>query len=68
MPPSKYIHKIVKTSNILGPEGSSKYSRDKKGTYPYYISRIEIGLIWAKIRYIKSHSKALSIGFQKDMK
>ena len=44
------------------------YSRDKKGTYPYYISPIEIGLLWAKITYLKSHSKALEFDFQTDMK
>ena len=26
----------------------------KKGKYPYYISPIEIGLLWGKITYLKS--------------
>ena len=37
-------------------------------TAAYYISPIEIGLIWAKITYVKSHSKALSFCFQTDVK
>ena len=35
---------------------------------PYYISPIEIGLIWAKIAYLKSHSIALAFGLQTIMK
>ena len=37
-------------------------------TAAYYISPIEIGLIWAKIAYLQSHSKALGFNLQKDMK
>ena len=44
------------------------YSRDKKGTYPYYISPIEIGLLWVKIAYLKSHSIALAFGLHTDIK
>ena len=44
------------------------YSRDKKGTYPYYISPIEIGLLWAKITYLKTRSKALGFDLQTDAK
>ena len=33
-------------------------------TAAYYISPIEIGLIWAKITYLKSHSKALDFSLQ----
>ena len=46
----------------------TKYSCDKKGSYPYYMSPIEIGLLSAKIKYIKSHLKALGFGIQLDMK
>ena len=45
-----------------------KYSRERKYRHPYYISPIEIGLIWAKIENLKTHSKALSFGLQIDMK
>ena len=34
----------------------------------YYISPIEIGLRWAKITYLKSHSKALGFTLQTNMK
>ena len=34
----------------------------------YYISPIEIGLLWAKITHIKSHSKALGFVSQIDVK
>ena len=37
-------------------------------TAAYYISPIEIGLLWAKITHIKSHSKALGFVHQTDMK
>ena len=37
-------------------------------TAAYYISPIEIGLLWAKITRIKSHSKALGLVNQTDMK
>ena len=37
-------------------------------TAAYYISPIEIGLLWAKITYVKSHSKALGFCPQRDMK
>ena len=37
-------------------------------TAAYYISPIEIGLIWAKITHIKSHSKALGFVPQIDVK
>ena len=37
-------------------------------TAAYYISPIEIGLIWAKITYVKIHSKALGFDPQIDMK
>ena len=35
---------------------------------PYNISPIEIGVLRAKITYIKSHSKALGFGLQTDIK
>ena len=44
------------------------YSHDKKDTNPHNISPIEIGVIWAKITYVKSHSKALDFNPQTDMK
>ena len=37
-------------------------------TTAYYISPIEIGVFWAKITCIKSHSKALGFSLQTDMK
>ena len=37
-------------------------------TTTYYISPIEIGLLWAKITYLKIHSKALGFSLQTDMK
>ena len=37
-------------------------------TAAYYISPIEIGVLWAKIIHIKSHSKALGFVPQTDMK
>ena len=37
-------------------------------TTAYYISPIEIGLLWAKITYLKSHSKALAFDLLTDMK
>ena len=46
----------------------SYYSHDKKGTYPYYISPDEIGLLWTKIIYLKSLLIALEFGHQTDMK
>ena len=36
-------------------------------SYPYYIGPIEIGLLWTKITYLKSHSMALGFLFQTDM-
>ena len=37
-------------------------------TAAYYISPIEMGLLWANITYVKSRSKALDFGPQTDMK
>ena len=37
-------------------------------TATYYINPIEIGLLWAKITYIKIHSKALGFDPQTGMK
>ena len=37
-------------------------------TAAYYISPIEIGVLWAKNTYAKSHSKALSFNPQTDTK
>ena len=36
--------------------------------YTYYISPIEIGLLWAMITYLKSHSMALKFWLQTNMK
>ena len=47
---------------------NSRYSPKIKYSPPYYISPIEIGLLWAKITYLKSHVKALVFNFQTDMK
>ena len=43
------------------------YSRDKKGTYPYYISPIEIGLLWAKITNLESARMLFLSVLQRDM-
>ena len=54
---------------LLKRSGQHKYySRGRKHRHPYYLSLIEIGLIWAKITYLKSHSKALVFILQTDMK
>ena len=37
-------------------------------TAAYYISPIEIGVFWAKITYVKSHSKILNFDPQTDTK
>ena len=37
-------------------------------TAAYYKIPIEIGVLWAKITYIKSHLKALDFTLQTDMK
>ena len=42
-----------------------KYSHDKKGAYPYYISPIEVR---GKITYLEGHLKALGFDLQTDMK
>ena len=44
------------------------YSPKIKYSTPYYISPIEIGLLWAKITYLKSHSKALVFDLQTNIK
>ena len=36
-------------------------------TAAYYISPIEIGVLLAKITYVKSHSKALGFSLQTDI-
>ena len=43
------------------------YSGVRLRFYTYYIIPIEIGLLWAKINYLKSHSKALGFGLQLDI-
>ena len=44
------------------------YGPKIKYSPPYYISPIEIGLLWAKITYLKSHSKAFAFNLQRDTK
>ena len=44
------------------------YTPEIKYSTPYYISPIEIGLLWANITYLKSHSEALAFNLQKDGK
>ena len=46
----------------------ASYRRERKYMHPYYISSIEIGLLWAKIKYLKIHSKAMGFELQTDMK
>ena len=41
-------------------------SRERKYRHPYYISPIEIGVLWAKITYVKSHLKVLDFSLQTD--
>ena len=45
-----------------------KYSGVRLSFYTYYISPIEIGLLWAKITYLKTHSNALGFELQTDTK
>ena len=45
-----------------------EYSGVQLNFYTYYKSPIEIGLLWAKIEYLKSPSKALGFGLQIDIK
>ena len=45
-----------------------RYSGVRLTFYTYYISPIEIGLVWAKITYLKSHSKAFDFCLQTDVK
>ena len=47
------------------PEESYRCVQQK--TAAYYKSPIEIGVLWAKITYIKSHSKALDFSLQTDL-
>ena len=44
------------------------YTDSKKYSTSYYISPIEIGLVWVKITYLKIHSKSLNFNLQTDMK
>ena len=44
------------------------YSGVRLSFYTYYISPIEIELLWAKITYLKTHSKAVGFGFQTGVK
>ena len=56
-------------SNLLGfgqPTSHVIYSPERKYKHPYYISTIEIGLLWAKISYLKSHTIALDFCLQTD--
>ena len=46
----------------------SSYTPEIKYSPPYYISPIEMGLLWAKITYLKIHSKALAFNLQTDTK
>ena len=52
----------------LTSEYTYSYTPEIKYSPPYYISPIEIGLLWAKITYLKSHSKALAFDLQTDTK
>ena len=58
---SKYI--FLHNPRLKGIE-STCYSRDKKGTYPYYIIPTEIGLLWAKITYLKVTQKPLAFVYK----
>ena len=46
---------LVKVSTIL------LYSLERNYSYPNYINPIEIGLYWAKIKYLKSPFKSLGL-------
>ena len=52
----------------LGGEALGKYSPKIKYSPPYYISPIEIGLLWTKIKYLECHSKALDFSLQSGKK
>ena len=44
------------------------YSGVRLSFYAYYISAIDVGLLWAVITYVKSCSMALNFWLQRNMK
>ena len=64
----KYNWKSHGTSEFHQRVRRLAYSDVQLSFYSYYISPIEIGLLWAMITYLKSHSKASSFILRTDMK
>ena len=64
----KYNWKSHGTSEFHQRVRRLAYSGVLLSFYTYYISPIETGLPWAKIRYLKSHSKAFDFNLQTDIK
>ena len=58
----------LESDKAITPVSTQVYSPKIKYSTPYYISPIEIALLWAKITYLKSHSKALAFDLQTDAK
>ena len=65
---NNFWHPSTKSSYHTVNPGSVMYTPEIKYSPPYYISPIEIGLLWAKITYLKSHSKALAFDLRTDTK
>ena len=63
-----YLMILVHADRVKKNHSLASYSPKIKYSPPYYISPIEIGLLWTKITYLKSHSKALVLGLQRDTK
>ena len=62
---------VNKLEYVLGPSQTyilKDIQMRAPKTATYYISPIEIGLLWAKITYVKSHLKALGFNPQTDTK
>ena len=67
------MHVFFMYSGIVGikPDrvcACAQYSGVRLSFYTYYISPIEMGLLWAKITYLKTHSNALGFELQTDTK
>ena len=64
--PCAFVRTVTKDTAIDSQK--TLYSSDKKVSYPYNISPIEIGLLWAKIICLKNVSISLDFSLQADMK
>ena len=65
----KYMQDILifKSLNPFLLFGNVELQIQAPKTAAYYISPIEIGVLWAKITHVKSHWKALGFSLQTDM-